>query len=119
MFVKLGGKSMTKAELDQLYHLHREIDELKNRMAREDTPELQAKYQELVDRRVTEQTRLFDYIAGIPDSLIRRVMYLRFMDGMGWEQVAQQMHYKSISTARLMTNRFLEKEMQKAGEDKA
>lgn len=110
---------MTKAELKQLYHLHREIEELKNRMAREDTPGLQVKYRELVDRRTAEQTRLFDYIAGIPDSLIRRVMYLRFMDGLGWDQIAQEMHYRSKSTARAMTNRFLEKEMQKAGEDKA
>lgn len=50
------------------------------------------------------------YIAGIPDSQLRRVIRLRVIDKLTWQQVAQQIGGDNTADGvRMMFNRFFEK----------
>ena len=65
---------------------------------------LQRRTEELIDKR----EELEDYIATVPDSLIRQILTLRYINGLSWHQVAQ--HIGGGNTAdsvRMAHNRFL------------
>lgn len=107
---------MTKKELSRLYWLKKEIawqkQKLKELQARAEkcTPNLTqapgsggenavekysiliAEQRELIENQtrqaVIEYNRIYRYIAGIPDSQIRTLFYLRFLDCLSWEQVS-------------------------------
>lgn len=109
---------MTLKELSQLYYLDREIELDRERLAelradllcprspdydgmpRNPNPEnaLERCVAEIVDledvirakieQRIYERARLERYISDIPDSLIRQIFTLRFVEGLTWEQVA-------------------------------
>ena len=50
------------------------------------------------------------YIAGIPDSQLRRIIRLRVIDKLTWQQVAQQIGGDNTADGvRMMFNRFFEK----------
>lgn len=109
---------MNLKELSQLYHLNREIEEDRERLAelranisspaipkysdilkgnRHENP-LENCTAEILDLRATieakqkqclcERNRLERYIAAIPDSLTRRIFTYRFINGLPWLQVA-------------------------------
>ncbi len=108
---------MTLKELSQLYYLNREIEMDKRRLQELEAralPGAQAiigmphgpgavdkvgRYAaEIADLRgiieaklqqcIHERSRLERYIAGIDDSLTRQIFQLRFMKGMGYDQIA-------------------------------
>lgn len=108
---------MTKKELSQLYYLNREIEQDKRRLQElEDAStgtaakitglphiggisDKTAIAAEIVDCRavikaktelsVVEYNRLNRYIASVRDSLIRQILTFRFVNGLSWRQVAE------------------------------
>ena len=56
-----------------------------------------------------ERNRLERYISTIEDSLIRQIITLRFVDGLAWYQVAQQIGGNTEDSVKKMCYRFLKK----------
>ena len=128
---------MTKKELSQLYYLNREIEELQRRIEELEcattstsTPitgmpsvhsvrdKLGDYVAEIVDLKglldlnmkkcFYELNRLNRYIQSIADSEMRMILSLRYINGLGWEQVAASISpYATASSVRMMHNRFL------------
>lgn len=114
---------MTMKELSQLHWLNLEIDRDKQRLAeleaRATSPggpnmsgmpggggagssvesaaleivELKASIEAKLIRCSTERARLIGYIDAVPDSRMREIMYLRFVDGLPWARVGASMGY--------------------------
>lgn len=57
---------------------------------------------------LTERTKLETYIAGIPDSLLRQIFTLRFINGLPWFQVA--MHLSDGSGVKDVTEDSVKKQ---------
>lgn len=55
--------------------------------------ELKASIEAKLIRCSTERARLIGYIDAVPDSRMREIMYLRFVDGLPWAQVGASMGY--------------------------
>jgi hypothetical protein len=130
---------MTKKELSQLYYLNREIEELKRRLdelealATSSTQKITGlpsgggisdmvgkfgteivELKELLDARIKksidELKRLDAYIQGLDDVEIRMILSLRYINGLGWEQVAASISScLSGESVRKAHERFLEK----------
>ena len=114
---------MTMKELSQLHWLNVEIDRDKQRLAeleaRAASPggpnmsgmpggggagsnveiaaleivELKASIEAKIIRCATERARLIGYIDAVPDSRMREIMYLRFVDGPPWARVGASRGY--------------------------
>ena len=67
----------------------------------------------LEEQRVREMTaranELDGWIASIDDTIVRRAMTLRYLQGLTWPQVAARMGYASESGARMAVRRYIEK----------
>ena len=129
---------MTKKELSQLYYLNREIqrnkekrDQLRCRATSmtsvlsgmphaagvSDKTALAAEIAYLdgiIDSQITqtfyEYNRLIAYINGIDDSLTRQVFELRFINRLGWQQIAFSIGGgNTASSVRHICERYLEK----------
>lgn len=127
---------MTKKELSQLYYLNREIEEQQRRLVElEDLatsctvqitgmPRAQgisdkiAKYAtEIADLKALldlnlkkcfyELNRLNRYIESVPDSEMRMILSLRYINGFSWQQIAFSIGYQDESVPRKRHNRFL------------
>lgn len=60
---------------------------------------------------LTERNRLERYIADVPDSLTRQIMTLRFINGLGWWQVAYSIGGNNTGdSVRMNVKRYLESE---------
>ncbi len=57
---------------------------------RENNP---ARYRELLVGVLAERTRLEEKIAAIPDEKAQTLLTLRYLHGLSWEEVAEQMFY--------------------------
>lgn len=51
-----------------------------------------------------------EFISDIDDSYMRRIIRLRFVDGLSWKEVAQRTGGNTEDTAKKMFYRFMEKE---------
>jgi hypothetical protein len=130
---------MTKKELSQLYYLNREIEELRRRLdelealATASTQKITGlpsgggisdmvgkfgteivELKELLDARIKksidELKRLDAYIQGLDDVEMRMILSLRYINGLGWEQVAASISScLSGESVRKAHERFLEK----------
>lgn len=128
---------MTKRELSQLYFLKKEIAKDKERLARleaaarksaeqltgmprggvkqDKVGDLSAEIADLekeIDRNVArcykEMVRITRYVDSIPDSQMRLVFKLRYVDLKSWAQIAMTVyHSHDESTARKAHDRFL------------
>lgn len=133
---------MTLGELSQLKHLKREIalDRQRLRQLEEaalpgaqvmtgmphstgvkdrlgDTAaaiaDLRQQLEAKIERCVREQQKLEAYIESIPDSFIRQIFIYRFVQGMSWRQVADQMGGgNSAGNIRVICHRFVRKKEQ-------
>ena len=56
-----------------------------------------------------EYIRLFNYISSCPDSLTRLILKYRFIDGMSWKQVADEIGGISESAAKQIAYRYIRK----------
>lgn len=128
---------MTMKELSQLHWLNVEIDRDKQRLAeleaRAASPggpnmsgmpggggagsnveiaaleivELKASIEAKIIRCATERARLIGYIDAVPDSRMREIMYLRFVDGLPWARVGASMGYTGDG-ARKACKRYID-----------
>ncbi|NLZ54653.1 MAG: RNA polymerase subunit sigma-24 [Thermoanaerobacteraceae bacterium] len=67
---------------------------------------LKRRLEELMEKR----EEIEEYISTVPDSLIRQILTLRYVNGLSWQQIA--VHVGGGNTAdsvRMMHNRFLKK----------
>lgn len=75
-----------------------------NRKAKRLQRKLQRRMEELID--LVEETN--EYIESIDDSLIRRIIALRYINGLTWGQVAASIGGNNTAdSVRMMHNRFL------------
>lgn len=58
---------------------------------------------------VRERKRLEAYIASVPDSYLRQIMRLRFVDGLNWHRVSAKMGGTTADACRKMVRRYLQK----------
>lgn len=130
---------MTLKELSQLYYLNREIEADKERLGRlrelassPSGPNLSGmpgggSYENRLERYVAEiidleaiisakitqclheRNRLERYIADIPESYLRQVFTLRFINGLSWDQVAFSIGGTTADAARMACNRYIKK----------
>lgn len=130
---------MTKKELSQLYYLNREIERDKERLDRlrmlasnpsgpnltgmpsggsfdnrlerlcAEIIDLEAIISAKVTQCVHERNRLERYIADIPDSFIRQIFQLRFVNGLNWQQVAASIGNNTADSVRMACNRYIAK----------
>lgn len=128
---------MTKKELSQLYWLNREIEEEKRKLAElevaaadatakitglphvtgahdkvGDLAILIAEQRDLIDLKVRqsviEYNRLNRYINGIDDAQMRMILSLRYVNGLGWQQVAYSVGGNNTAdSVRKAHDRFL------------
>jgi hypothetical protein len=127
---------MNKNDLSQLYSLNGEIDELERKIEElrtfaegcavsvaglphisriadrtavaADIADLETMLEEKRRQTVEEYARLIQYINTIGNSLNRRILNLRYVDGMSWRQIAQRIGGNTADSIRMIHNRFLE-----------
>jgi len=71
---------------------------------------LRKKLEQRLEELMEMRERLEEYIETVPDSLIRQILILRYVNGLSWKQVAA--HIGGGNTAdsvRMLHNRFLKK----------
>jgi len=131
---------MTLKELSQLYHLNREIEmdkkrleELKAKVTNPSSPNItdmpsggscenriERYVEEIVDieaiisAKITqclhERNRLERYIADIPNSKLRQIFALRFINGFSWVQIAFSIGNNcTADSARMACKRYIAK----------
>ena len=128
---------MTIKELSQLYHLRREVEMERQRLAAleeralpgaqrlsglpgssrgqdklgemaAEIADLRAVIEQKLKRCLAEQQRLEAYIAGIEDSFVRQIFTCRFVEGLSWRQVADKVGGKNTADGvRKLSKRFL------------
>ena len=128
---------MTKRKLSQLYWLNREIEEDKRKLAELETAAeggaakitgmphvsgngrslenyavLIAEQRELIDTKIRQTIILYNrinrYIATVPDSLMRQILTLRYVNGLSWVQVAMSIGGgNTADSVRKAHDRFL------------
>ena len=128
---------MTIKELSQLYHLRREVEMERQRLAAleeralpgaqrlsglpgssrgqdklgnaaAEIADLRALVEQKLRRCLAEQQRLEAYIAGIEDSFVRQIFTCRFVEGMSWRQVADKVGGRNTADGvRKLSKRFL------------
>jgi len=127
---------MTKRELSQLYYLNREIEEQQRRLEELEclatsctsritgmpkspniTDKLSKYAAEIADLRglidlnikkcFYELNRLNRYISTVPDSQMRQILSLRYINGLTWQQIAFSIGEYDESYVRRKHNKFL------------
>lgn len=127
---------MTKKELSQLSWLNREIEEEKRRLSEleaaatgctakitglphvtathdkvGDLGALIAEQRDLIGQKVRQSVVAYDrlnhYIASVPDSEMRQILSLYYVNGFSWRQIAKELRYQDESVPRKRHNRFL------------
>lgn len=56
-----------------------------------------------------QRNKILEYIQEIPESEIRQILYLRYMKGMSWQNIAFTVGYQDESVPRKRHDRYLEK----------
>ena len=97
---------MTERELSQAVHLKAELEALRRVAALEPSREVPDAIGK--QARAVESARLeiMAFIATIPDTRIRAIAVMRFLEGKSWETIARRMHYERTSPAKQL-RRFL------------
>ena len=82
-----------------------ELKELRRRL------EVQKAQLEVAENAVTEQVKaVWDFIQGVDDSRMRRLLRYRYLDGLGWTEVAIRMGGKhTADSCRMAVERFFTK----------
>ena len=96
---------MCKEELEQYIDLHKEINELKKDI------EVAERKKELLKERQRkaqqEELRILEFINSVSDSLIRRAMQYRYIEGLSWEEVGKRVNYDRSTLSKLV-NKYIE-----------
>lgn len=136
--MRKGVATVTKKELSQLYWLNKEIIMQKQRLdeleclatsctsnitgmpksvgtmdKRSDCIAEIADLKGLVELNIKkcfyELNRLSRYIESVPDSQMRMILVLRYVNGLSWEQIALSIGGNTADSVRMSHNRFLSK----------
>lgn len=119
---------MTKERLRQVESLLAELEEERERYAREarhhrrmeevygvgcliggDALEMaRGRLHEIEARCQDEQGEVRQWIDGVPDSMTRRALRLRYLDGKSWAECARRMGYADESGPRKLVERYLQ-----------
>lgn len=132
-----GRCDVTKHELSQVYYLNSEIEMLRKELADLETRSIKgqqltgmpsgkngtgdpvgdraAKIADLkhlieinLDKLMIQRKRITEYIISIDDSMIRQILYLRYISCLTWRQVAAYMgRVDAEDSIRKMHDRFL------------
>ena len=62
-----------------------------------------------IKKSIIERARLERYINEIDDAEMRQIIALRYVNGLGWRQIAAELGYQDESAPRKRHNRFLRK----------
>lgn len=130
---------MQQESLNQIHYLEREIQMwkkelsrlqgqeaiLKNRVAKtvsqieqrentvirnQDGVALKEQIQNILSGIEAEKTAMMDYIASVPDSLMRQILFYRHVNGLSWCQVAQRMGGGNTEgSVKMMYKRYWDK----------
>lgn len=130
---------MTKKDLSQLYHLNKEIAELKQRIADIECSlgvngvrntgmpngngisdktgntalklvEYKQRLEDIQNKRANELIRLTEYINSIDDSYVRRIFTYRFLDNLTWRQITMRIGGNNTEDSiKKMVYRYLNK----------
>lgn len=129
---------MTINDLSQLRYLNSEIEQLQHRLSEltasaTDTSvkisgmphvhgvsnktaiaveiaDLRTSIEERIQRSIVEYKRLNGFIAGVDDCLIRRIVTLRFVDGLRWGQIAHKIDGNNTGdSVRMLVKRYIKK----------
>lgn len=72
--------------------------------------DLRTSIEERIQRSIVEYSRLNDFIAGIDDCLIRRIVTLRFVYGWKWWKIAHKIEGNNTGdSVRMLVKRYIEK----------
>ena len=132
---------MTKKEINQIYYLSREAERLQDKLEKirsqglkspklDGMPraaggagdptgtkavreaDIQGQIEELLKRIQRKRREIFDYIAGLDDSLLRMIIIFRCVDLMTWQKVADSIGGPvTAESARKMFDRHFDKEI--------
>lgn len=100
---------MQRDRLKQMHSLILEIEEEEERRYKCGAYSLLGDDRDAVKRYGGELRELAAWIDSIPDSQTRRAFRLRYVDGLGWLDVAVRMGYSSPDGPRKVCERYLEK----------
>lgn len=97
---------MTERDLSQAVHLKAELDALRRVAAEESSEDMLLAID--AQARAVESARLevMAFIATVPDSRIRTIAVMRFLEGKSWETIARRLNYERTSPAKQL-RRFL------------
>lgn len=127
---------MTIQELSQVYWMRREIDDMRRRIEHlrdmamsmqhgsggggrccgdgrmeqmlQEVVDLEAEMASRKTAVVSECRRLEAYIASVPDSYLRQIMRLRFVDGLKWHKVASKLGGTTAEACLMAVRRYLQ-----------
>lgn len=105
-----GERTLTKANLEQLIDLKKEIKEIEQKIRHEgispsDNVGLLEKRKQMAAELEKEITK---YINSVVDSRVRRIMQYKYVDGYTWSKIARVMHYDRSSPEKIVI-RYLNK----------
>ncbi len=105
-----GEKTLTKANLEQLIDLKKEIKEIEQKIRHEGiSPSGNVKLLEKRKQMAAElEKEITEYINAVVDSRVRRIMQYKYVDGYTWSKIARIMHYDRSSPEKMVT-RYLNK----------
>jgi len=61
----------------------------------------------ILDDIQVERMEMIKFIESVPDSLIRQILYHRFVEGLTWQGVADKVGNNTESSVRMAFNRFI------------
>lgn len=61
---------------------------------------LQNKLKRKLDELMDERDRVLDYIETVPDSIMRQILILKYINGMTWKQIGAEIGYSARSIRR-------------------
>ena len=124
---------MRKNQFSGYQDLKREGKQLERRYAewkrflactREQSPEIQKRFRILCEciekqriRVLDEQIRIETRISQIPDSLLRQIFTLRYLEGLSWQFIAQRIGGGNEDSIRMMHQRYLRRLEQEKTEE--
>lgn len=83
---------MNLSDLNNLRLISAEINDYREALMKEHDPKIHQEFQRLIDKRQSEMMDVkmdaLNLIAGIDDVQTKRIIFLRFIKGLSWEQVA-------------------------------
>lgn len=79
---------MTKKELEEILHLRAEAKMWERALSKHQDKKLQEKIQEHLLKITQLENEIAEYVLTLQEPLIRDIIYMRYVEGLQWEDVA-------------------------------